>query len=483
MGRIHYAGTPYLYGPRLTESDSVSLIATFQGNYGRLPRILFYCTIVFCLLSSHLEWLIAGALAAALTYSAIAAAHVCMLLWIGPSYGDLDFYALCALLSTSCLIAVPLVNWSSTLRNLGSQDNDRPGTRLIIIYWAILVNLGFALCFWKLWLSEGLVTINVTTVRSIFCVPPTSIVHTVGQGLSLSTPFPPFQLDADWINDNGCMDPCAHGSFVWPAAIFRSLSDLQMPSRDEVHNILRVMHDTEFYSLYLKIGAAMCFFALHQSIWAIYFGRRSPRQCRRVIYFFLRNSKIESRFRRTTSSRGGAKWQKRLAKYIAIIAYLWAVLSTVLSVVLFVFNVIAMELLLSYFPQSETAKHVGAWSPWAATGLILAAALISKIPHRPFQAMTKFSFQTLKRIGALVGSGVDSAKQSVSRQETSKQHQPAPTNLETHGPIGKAKPEWLSALPKSIRKAVASCGDTIRDEWRSLVDFWRDADGTETVIA
>ena len=65
-----------------------------QGNYGLLPRILFYCTLVFALVAKHHDWLIGGALAAALTYSGSAAIHACILIWRGPSYGDSDVQAL-----------------------------------------------------------------------------------------------------------------------------------------------------------------------------------------------------------------------------------------------------------------------------------------------------------------------------------------------------------------------------------------------------
>ena len=46
-----------------------------KGNYGRWPRVLYYVTLLFALLARNHDWLIGGALAAALTYSGGAAIH------------------------------------------------------------------------------------------------------------------------------------------------------------------------------------------------------------------------------------------------------------------------------------------------------------------------------------------------------------------------------------------------------------------------
>lgn len=142
-----------------------------------------------------------------------------------------------------------------------------------------------------------------------------------------------------------------------------------------------------------------------------------------------------------------------------------------------------MEVLLSGFPQSESAKHIGAWSPWAATGLIIAAALISKAPHNPIRKMSSFSFQALQRIGGCLGSGVMTVRNLVSRRKKLKQLHPAPIELKTLGPVGQAKSDHLSALFKNLKRTLASCGNTVTDEWRSLVGFWRDPDNMETAIA
>lgn len=99
---------------------------------------MYYCTIVFALMARTHQWLMAGALAAALTYSGAAAIHACLLVWHGPGTGELDIAPLLAILSTACIITVPLLNWSSTVRRLGLKDGDddgKSGARTIIVYW------------------------------------------------------------------------------------------------------------------------------------------------------------------------------------------------------------------------------------------------------------------------------------------------------------------------------------------------------------
>ncbi len=115
---------------------------TLKGNYGCHSRVLFYCTIVFGLLASRLKWLVAGTLAAALTYSGTAAIQACLLVWYGPLHGELDLYALTIILSMSSLVTVPSIDWSGIFRNLGSGDG-HSGARATIIYWG-----GF---FWLHW--------------------------------------------------------------------------------------------------------------------------------------------------------------------------------------------------------------------------------------------------------------------------------------------------------------------------------------------
>lgn len=441
---------------------------------------------MFAVLSSHFEWLIAGALAAALTYSGTAAIHAFLLIWVGPSHGDLDILPLCAILSTSCLIAMPLINWSSTLRNLGSHDGSRQGARSIIIFWAIWITLACATLLGRFLVGEGFVAYNVSIAKTIACVPPTTTMnYAAGQSPYWPTPSPRFHVYTEWISDNWCMDPCTQGPFYWPIAIFRSASDLQTLSHKDFQNAFQFLYGMGFYAFYVKIVSFTGLFVLLQGLWAMCFGPKTPRQCRDIIFRCLTNAKmpvIHSHQQGNISRyRGG--WQRVLAKYLAIFAYIWAVISSIICVILFVITIIAMEVLLSKFPQSESPEHVGSWSPWAATGLLVAAALLSKVPHKPIRKMFNSSFRALKRISDRINTIVITVRRFMTRNKDSKQRQHAPTEPRTRDPVGVAKSNCLRALSKTVKELLGSYGNTVTDEWKSLVAFWRDPDCAETTIA
>ncbi|KFY13454.1 hypothetical protein V491_06394 [Pseudogymnoascus sp. VKM F-3775] len=57
-------------------AEKVSCVYPISGQYGLLPRILFYASLVFAIFVQHFEWLVVGALASAMTFSATSAIHI-----------------------------------------------------------------------------------------------------------------------------------------------------------------------------------------------------------------------------------------------------------------------------------------------------------------------------------------------------------------------------------------------------------------------
>jgi uncharacterized membrane protein YhaH (DUF805 family) len=112
-----------------------------SGMYSRLNRLLYYALLTFALVWRHHEWLIAGALAFATTYSGAAAVQAWVQFGVvskyGDSAGDNDNEAIMGILAAALLLAVPLINWSRTLRRLRARP--------ILIYWAIIVFVGYLL--------------------------------------------------------------------------------------------------------------------------------------------------------------------------------------------------------------------------------------------------------------------------------------------------------------------------------------------------
>ena len=102
--------------------------------------------------------------------------------------GELDRDALLAILSASCVIIVPLLNWSETLRKFGQpkeeneskasralgykkHSNDQP-TRAIIIYWGFLVTVGFMAIFVSFFDHNLFINpVTFSGAANISCVP------------------------------------------------------------------------------------------------------------------------------------------------------------------------------------------------------------------------------------------------------------------------------------------------------------------------
>jgi len=117
-------------------TDQSKIVCAYQlsGQYGLLPRLLFYVFIFFAAVGSSHIWLIAGALASALMYSGTAVVHA-FILAIGskPLY-DLDLIGVWAILSVSCLAIQPMFEWSDVIPKVQS--------RIIFGFWGSLVAFG-----------------------------------------------------------------------------------------------------------------------------------------------------------------------------------------------------------------------------------------------------------------------------------------------------------------------------------------------------
>lgn len=255
-----------------------------------MSRSLFYCVITFELLASNFEWLVTGALAAALTCSGSAAIHACLLVWRGPIDGDLDIFALVAVLSTSCLIAIPLLNWSTTLRILGSRDGHNSEARTIMIYWGALVCVALITILTTFWKNTYYI-VNWSSVDPIVCHHPRPRVdHGADQGYSLRFTV----VDAEWIEENSYINPCQHSSFALEPALFHSYSDLQLMSREEYQAVGQIFSMPKYLlvAAYQYFATSLGMFLVSQGIWALCFGRTNTRQARDGIYSCIKSLSI-----------------------------------------------------------------------------------------------------------------------------------------------------------------------------------------------
>ena len=376
-------------------------------------------------------------------------------------------------LSSSCLVVVPLLNWSSTLRNLGRIGLKKEPTRAIILYWGFLVALGYLSIFiqfggegrtteWGLYTWSGMENITCTSQR----------------GLNLSAGQLPswtdLVLNQEFITENNCENPCS--SSFSPNPPFRTDNDLQIltkrerefldswyfriqfedsPARNDVPHLL--------YFHYITFGVWSIVTVLAQGIYAISFGRRTPAEARAMLYKRLRLKLC------------GAK----LSKSVAIFAYFWAVAVLILCPMVLIVNLVTIEIYLSNFSESDPLIHVGAWSSWAGTGLVLSAALISRYhgdavkASKRFQIQTahwtKGSFATLRLQRAPYGSRSIYPCGSKNLEETTSSPHSS-SSLKIHRPI--------RYIMQHVRRTLLETLLFFKTEYQKSVAFWHDPEST-----
>ena len=136
-----------LFQPSVFSYEQVCVYA-ISGQYGFLPRLLYYVLLIFCLfLRKHL-WLSTAALGAAMTYAATASVHAFALLlrfkyelpsftnldWISPppdEFGDLDLQAIFPILVAGSIMLTPILSFSTTVRKHEAHS--------VVIFWGILI--------------------------------------------------------------------------------------------------------------------------------------------------------------------------------------------------------------------------------------------------------------------------------------------------------------------------------------------------------
>ncbi|KAI9813791.1 MAG: hypothetical protein M1827_003581 [Pycnora praestabilis] len=339
-----------LDGSVSTFEFAVDCIYPISGQYGVMCRILYYFLLVFALVVRNQKWLAAGALASALTYSGAAAIHAFILAGFWHSgdhqFTDTDIWALWCILSTGCTIAVPLLLWSSTLRN---ERASRP----ILVGWALLV-------------GAGAISIYVMFIQSGWNAPLWD------DALAICN------LGDDQEQDALLQDYYGPIPDQWQALMCTSqCGNLQpigtTPIRQYSNMVpwLLTDHQTEKAWYAFKWLVEFVFpFILAQGLWACVTGAKSPARVRNFVFRFLSGKQIGTSFKVVRGTRAF------FAKWIAFGVYLGACAIPVLYGPVFVLNVVMSEINLTGYPEEEGPVAVGQWAPLASTGLALIGAVV-----------------------------------------------------------------------------------------------------------
>lgn len=89
--------------------DEVICVYPISGQYGLIPRLLFYALLIFAVLARRQSWLVVGAVASALTYSGTAAIHAVVLAATSANpVFDLDSVGVWAI-SVGCVAVMPIL--------------------------------------------------------------------------------------------------------------------------------------------------------------------------------------------------------------------------------------------------------------------------------------------------------------------------------------------------------------------------------------
>lgn len=133
-------------------SAAMTCVYAVSGQYGLLPRALYYALLVFTVLTHRYTWLVAGAAASAMTFSGAAAIHAIILLALPRATDraiDLDVFGTYCASATGLIFVIPIMTFSKTLRTLTG--------RMLIRAWGALMFVGTACsiaAMWRPWPHE-----------------------------------------------------------------------------------------------------------------------------------------------------------------------------------------------------------------------------------------------------------------------------------------------------------------------------------------
>ena len=287
-------------------------------------------------------------------------------------------------------MTVPLLNWSGTLRRLGAkaadmkdrkrlETNSDVGTRTIVIYWAFLVLIGF-ICIWEqAQYGESDLDTEYPDMGKVMCNPGTN----ASLLLSPNGTFHRRAIDGNFIQDNGCSDPC---NLINIPSVFRNQNELVLLSHSEAllwnytlpgakyQKAERLLNDENKVS---TLDWWSLPFIVVQGFITAFFGRRDPREIRDLIYItlFMEHPLSKRRFL--------VCMQEGIVRVFAALNYLIAIAVVIFCPVLFIVSLVSQEFQLwTHFPDSEKPFQVGQWTPWVYTALVILAALIARYHDR-----------------------------------------------------------------------------------------------------
>jgi len=366
-----------------------------SGQYDRLQRFLFYGTLIVALLFRRNGLIALAAIGVAMTYSALAAVHLLVLLtWYGwgdplgenttyhwdsnssKLYGDIDLFGILPVLTATAVMLTPLICWSSTIRSHEA--------RVVMVYWAFLIFAAMVPAIY-LWINSHSWELNIIE----------SFAYCTGTGDKCSWSNLENNMSMDSYNQCQCTDFC---SLLSPAAPLRAGTNMVAYiglsiSERVVNNRINAIAKTYDFIFIIWI------FALVQGALSLLSIQSSPIQVRNAIFkifnadraaivgFFFRGERRRrilqrSHIRNATTGRNVTTFRKMqlyFAKLSATTYLVITVLGAIVYPAVFIVTIVLNELVVDRYPVSEQSDAVGAWSPFVGAGLVIIASLILRL--------------------------------------------------------------------------------------------------------
>lgn len=287
-------------------------------------------------------------------------------------------------------------------------------------------------------------------------------------------------VDQPFIQKYNCSDPC-NSEHVQHRTQFRGRDSLLLLNQNQTWG---KTHNQQFETF---VGGAFktSFIALPivviQGLLTFLFGEKTQHEVRNTVFRFFAGQRKSWRLARPVRLQ---LWRKYAAQGMALLSYTLAVVAFVLCPLLYIFNIVAIELTLTDYHDSEDPWMVGQWSPVVGALLVLVAATLTKywergtslIRHWLFGSKANY-FRRRDHTGALTRPSARAEEPDIARNdqglplisahESGNPGHPTPTHRETF--IRRIIVEWelflafladpVAESMKEMRKRHASVTD------------------------
>ncbi|KAL2870162.1 uncharacterized protein BJX67DRAFT_391426 [Aspergillus lucknowensis] len=320
----------------------VLCVYPLSGVYTPLQRILFYTLLAFGVIGRRQRWLVAGALASAMTYCGAGAIQAVFLIAKARSpVVDLDAYGVFAVTSTGSLLVAPLLAWSTTLQTVERE------IRMLIVCWAALVYMGGILAIATVYIRG--------TTEGPTCFDSKSSVDLLSPAVSTL-----YNATAD----------CTYACFAEEHPLFRAAADaIAWESRlDPAFQITSVFLPTAAASIPSAVFMYVWVIRRRRQVWPL---RPPPALTRIELGWLGELFGQKSRPRECHLPAPKTRQREHPRHPRLLLAYQYYFIFGSFGV--FVVNIVLNELRLRDLPTNEMPYEFGQWSQWVAVALILLA--------------------------------------------------------------------------------------------------------------